>query len=761
MKTQQLVFFLVISLLLYSNVVLPKLDTHEVEVLKEIWGKLNLPENKGWGSATDPCSINTEGKNISVECDCSFEGNTTCHAIAVAIKNQNVSTTLPLEFTKLRYLRFLELSRNCLYGTIPSEWATMHLTNLSLLANKFSGVFPMVLTRMTILIDLSIEGNRFSGPIPKEIAKLKNLKKLVLSSNDFTGELPFAFAKFTNLIILRIKPYGELNYIKRHIQGCSFEGPFPSGISALTRLNDLRVSDLKGGVSTFPRLKSMINLKKLILRNCIINGTIPIYVWHMKYLDTLDLSFNNFSGIIPDSFFEIEKAKYIYLTMNNLTGPIPRWILSNSKTVDVSYNNFTWDTSGPRDCIFKANMMESYSGMANRGNIDIHPCLLKGFPCNGVARLHTLHINCGGKEVKANNKVIYEADTGLSMQYYISKHNWAFSQTGNFLDDGRDSDIYVLSNASNLHNISRSDTELYTTARTTPVALTYYGLCLINGNYNVSLHFVEIVFTQDTSFASLGKRIFDVYVQGELKLKDFDIVKEAGGTGRVVIKTYMVDVIANTLKIQLYWAGKGTTGIPSRGSYGPIISAISIKPNFEPPKYEKDENKNKVKVIVGVVAGAFVVIAGLVSYFGHKLWRKWCISSSPIEELSGINLHTVIISSRHITAATNDFSPSNQIGRGGFGTVYRGELRDGTYIAVKRLSADSKQGLEEFFNEVSMMSLFNHPSLVRLYGCCLHESNTGPDLCLVYEYMENNSLQHALLGGNDTSRFTWPVRFKL
>ncbi|MFS8002759.1 putative Malectin domain-containing protein [Helianthus anomalus] len=109
--------------------------------------------------------------------------------------------------------------------------------------------------------------------------------------------------------------------------------------------------------------------------------------------------------------------------------------------------------------------------------------------------------------------------------------------------------------------------------------LIYYGLCLLNVNYNLTLYFAEIVLSQDKSYNSLGKRVFDVYVQGELKIKDFDIVKEAGGTGRAVLKKYMVNVNKNTSKIQLYWAGKGTTCIPKRGSYGPIISAISVEPS--------------------------------------------------------------------------------------------------------------------------------------------------------------------------------------
>ncbi|KAJ0435649.1 putative Malectin domain-containing protein [Helianthus annuus] len=131
-----------------------------------------------------------------------------------------------------------------------------------------------------------------------------------------------------------------------------------------------------------------------------------------------------------------------------------------------------------------------------------------------ASEIYSLHINCGGEAVKINNTINFESDTekkGASP--YYNAGNWAFSSTGNFVDDDRDSDLYILSNTSSLHNISTFDTKLYTTARTTAISLTYYGLCLLNGNYTVILHFAEIVFTQYNSFNSLGRRVFDVYVQ--------------------------------------------------------------------------------------------------------------------------------------------------------------------------------------------------------------------------------------------------------
>lgn len=62
-------------------------------------------------------------------------------------------------------------------------------------------------------------------------------------------------------------------------------------------------------------------------------------------------------------------------------------------------------------------------------------------------------------------------------------------------------------------------------------------------------------------------------------LKDFNIVEEAGGVGKEVRKNFTAVVTSNTLEIRLYWAGKGTNGLPARGIYGPLISAISVNPS--------------------------------------------------------------------------------------------------------------------------------------------------------------------------------------
>ncbi|KAL7208267.1 hypothetical protein ACSBR1_030094 [Camellia fascicularis] len=57
------------------------------------------------------------------------------------------------------------------------------------------------------------------------------------------------------------------------------------------------------------------------------------------------------------------------------------------------------------------------------------------------------------------------------------------------------------------------DSDLYVDARLSPISLTYYGFCLLNGCYTLNLHFAKIMFTDDKTYSSLGRRIFDVYIQ--------------------------------------------------------------------------------------------------------------------------------------------------------------------------------------------------------------------------------------------------------
>ncbi|XP_058100957.1 probable LRR receptor-like serine/threonine-protein kinase At1g07650 isoform X2 [Magnolia sinica] len=728
---------------------LTKLTTEEVNALRHIGKQLG---KTNWNFSVDPCSGEgnwarpnaDKGFESYVTCNCSFNDNATCHVVDISLKSENLSGILPPGLYRLRFLQQLDLSRNFLNGTIPSEWATMrHLVGLSLMGNRLSGPFPKTLTKITTLTNLSIEGNRFSGPVPSELGNLINLQKLVLSANELTGELPATLSKLTKLADLRICSNNFSGKIpdfiqkwtqikKLHMQGCSFKGPIPSSISALTSLADLRISDISGR-GEFPPLNKMESLKILILRNCSIYGHIPVYIGGMEKLKNLDLSFNSLTGDIPSSFENLKRVDFM----------------------DISYNNFTWESSSPNECPQGSiNLVEGFSSTTDKLS-RVHSCLKKKFPCAAPNKQHhySLHINCGGKEATINGSTKYEADVearGASMLY--SNQNWAFSSTGNFMDNDVDADNYIATNRSKL---SMPDSELYTTARLSPLSLTYYGLCLINGNYTVKLHFAEIIFTDDNTFTSLGRRIFNVFIQGKLVLKDFNIEDAAGGPGKAVVKTFWADVTSHTLEIHLYWAGKGTTSIPSRGVYGPLISAISVDPNFKPPSF--DEKKKYVRLLVEVLAPALFLL--LLAF--AILWWKGCLGGKPskYEDLKGLDLQTGSFTLAQIKAATRNFDAENKVGEGGFGSVYKGLLSDGTVIAVKQLSSKSKQGNREFVNEIGMISGLQHPNLVKLHGCCIE----GHQLLLIYEYMENNCLARALFGrdAQHQLKLDWPTRRKI
>ncbi|CAK9170777.1 unnamed protein product, partial [Ilex paraguariensis] len=503
------------------------------------------------------------------------------------------------------------------------------------------------------------------------------------------------------------------------------EGPIPSTISQLTNLSQLRVSDLSGSNMPFPELQYMKNMQRLILRNCLIVGPLPVYIGEMTRLKTLDLSFNRLTGRIPDTFQSLN-LDHLFLSNNSLTGEVPSWILNSNVYIDVSYNNFTQSPSvGCQPS--SVNLVSSHSSTVSNS---VAWCLRKDLSCSTKPQHHSLFINCGGSTMNFEGNEYEEDLTTRGPSYFFaSSEKWAFSSSGVFM--GNDNANYIASNPFAL-NVTGAD--FYKTARLAPSSLKYYGLCLRKGSYRVQLHFAEVMYSDDSTFSSLGRRIFDVSIQGSVVLKDFNIAEEASGFGKGITKEFN-DTFVNgsTLEIHLYWAGKGTTAIPDRGVYGPLISAITVTPNFDP-----DTGLLSVGAIIGIVIASCVLLLLILAV----LRKKGYLGGKDIvdEELRGLELQTGYFTLRQIKAATNNFDHANKIGEGGFGPVYKGVLPDGAVIAVKQLSSKSKQGNREFVNEIGMISALQHPNLVRLYGCCIE----GNQLLLIYEYLENNCLARAL-----------------
>ncbi|CAN6684350.1 unnamed protein product [Malus baccata var. baccata] len=144
---------------------------------------------------------------------------------------------------------------------------------------------------------------------------------------------------------------------------------------------------------------------------------------------------------------------------------------------------------------------------------------------------------------------------------------------------------------------------------------------------------------------------------------------------------------------------------------------------------------------------------GCFSFLSGRIVNKSRKPGSDIDEVSGIH-NVKLFTYKELRIATEDFSPANKIGEGGFGSVYKGQLKDRKFAAIKVLSAESRQGVKEFLTEIDVISKIKHENLVELFGCCVE----GNQRILVYNYLENNSLEQNLIGGSSTLQFSWRTR---
>ncbi|GMY37014.1 G-type lectin S-receptor-like serine/threonine-protein kinase At1g11330 isoform X1 [Fagus crenata] len=181
-------------------------------------------------------------------------------------------------------------------------------------------------------------------------------------------------------------------------------------------------------------------------------------------------------------------------------------------------------------------------------------------------------------------------------------------------------------------------------------------------------------------------------------------------------------------------------------------------------EFEKERHL-KVIIRITVIIGA-ITIASIAYFLWRWMWvtkKKRATKSKSKESLlfdhlNDVKLHELpIFNLEELAIATNDFHMDNKLGQGGFGPVYKGILHNGQEIAVKRLSRASGQGLEEFMNEVVVISKLQHRNLVRLQGCCIE----GEEKMLIYEYMPNKSLDLIIFDPVHQKLLNWRKRFNI
>ncbi|XP_044498773.1 cysteine-rich receptor-like protein kinase 10 isoform X2 [Mangifera indica] len=187
------------------------------------------------------------------------------------------------------------------------------------------------------------------------------------------------------------------------------------------------------------------------------------------------------------------------------------------------------------------------------------------------------------------------------------------------------------------------------------------------------------------------------------------------------------------------------------------------------PTHESDQtrrsNRRKTVIVWATTATAVLLLGFAIVYcWMRKLKRKGMVDSAkqsndevPCGDFTKNDLNLVIYTWVEIEAATDRFSFRNKLGEGGFGPVYKGILPNGQVIAVKKLSKTSKQGYEEFKNEVMLTAKLQHVNLVKLLGYCID----GRQQMLVYEYMPNKSLDSYLFDPIRRHILDWEKRVQV
>lgn len=607
--------------------------------------------------------------------------------IRIQIGHQNIQGTLPPEISKLTELERLELQGNNISGPLPSLSGLSSLQVLLLSENQFSSIPADFFTDMSSLLSVDLDKNPFVGwEIPESLRNASSLRNVSANSANVIGRIPSFLSadEFPGLVNL-------------HLAGNNLEGDLPSSFSGLL-LESLWLNGqkLSGGIDV---LTNMTLLKEVWLHSNNFSGPLPDFSG-LKDLEALSLRDNSFTGPVPSSLMNLESLKFVNLTNNLFQGSMPSF--KGTVVVDSAKDTNSFCLPQPGDCDPRVNTLLSIA-KAMDYPINFAKNWKDNDPC-----ADWFGITCSNGNITVINFQKMGLSGAISPEFASLKSLQKIVLADNKLTGTIPEELTTLTG---LTELDVSNNQIFGKVP----AFRKNMVLKTNGNPDIGKDKSDAPSEGSTPGGSTGSSSDNGNAQAANK-------KSSRWVGIVVFS-----VIGGVFMLCLI----GVAGFCLYKSKQKRFSRVQ-SPNVVVlhPRHSGSDN-DSVKI---TVAGSSVSV-GAVS-------ETHTVSASEAGDVQMVEAGNMVISIQVLKNVTNNFSEENILGQGGFGTVYKGELHDGTKIAVKRMENGiiTGKGLAEFKSEIAVLTKVRHRHLVGLLGYCLD----GNEKLLVYEYMPQGTLSSHL-----------------
>ncbi|PSS23812.1 LRR receptor-like serine/threonine-protein kinase precursor [Actinidia chinensis var. chinensis] len=696
----------------------------------------------------------------------------------VNLTNNSFQGGIPHEMGRLFRLRVLDLRNNLLEGQIP--WNLSHCNNLRILSldqNKFIGNLPKELGSLSQLVELTIQlnnltraipasfgnlsslqrfmagANMLEGKIPGSLGRLKGLRFLGLTRNKLSGIIPPSIYNLSTLVLFWA-PYNQLHgslpqnlgLTLSNIQTLAFRenqlsGLIPRSISNASNLSSLDLASNKFSPGVPINFGNLKNLSRLYLPGCGL-GTGDIN--DLNFMSTLvncskliglDIATNSFGGVLPNSIANFStQLQLLIVGRNKIFGSIPTDIgnLVSLNTLSLFYNQLTGSIPTSIGRLHKLQLLDfggnKLSGEipSSIGNLTLLNTLASE-ENNLQGNIPSTLGNCQGLLVLQLN--------GNNLSGSIPREVIGLSSLSIALELSRNSLSGPLpqevGNLRNLGVLSLYHNKLsgeIPTSLSSCVSLQYLYLDnnSLKGVIPQSLESLRGIEVLNLSYNSLSGEIpkflgsFSFLTKLDLSFNDFE--------GEIPVGK----VFQNASAISVSGNNKLCGGIP----------ALDL-PSCPDDKPRKKKMPLGLALLIPAVCGVLSIILTL-----SILIRCWLRKMRKQPSVASYSMNSWrIMSYNKLLKATNGFSSANLIGTGSFGSVYKGILNpsDQKAIAVKVFNQQRRGATKSFLAECKALKNIRHRNLVKIITACASVDFQNNDFkALVYEYMENGSLEYWL-----------------